>query len=159
MSTITRIDTLKGYETTRSLLATGGERRGGCCEHDARLTTTAEEEEVSQRDRETESERERERALGPIGIGRALGLSMLILKPLSFQLTNDAVSPIATRRYRVISWTTLLMNVSNGFLFFLSLLFSLRRCAYLRGWSRHVNAASGRNVHSILNSSIDILIK
>jgi len=97
-----RVDTLNGYETTRSLLATGGERRGGCCGHDARSTTTAEEEEVSQRDRETERERERERALGPIGIGRALGLSMLILKPLSFQLANDAVRPIATR-YRVIS--------------------------------------------------------
>lgn len=71
--------------------------------------------------RKTENEREGERALGPIGIGRALGLSVLILKPLSFQLAND-VRPTATR-YRVISCDYVAER--NRMNLFFSLLFSL----------------------------------
>lgn len=49
------IDTLN-YETTRSLLAIGGERHGGCCKRDPRSTTTS----LRRRERASESEREGE---------------------------------------------------------------------------------------------------
>ncbi|KYN35057.1 hypothetical protein ALC56_10655, partial [Trachymyrmex septentrionalis] len=68
------------YETTWSLLATDDERHSGCCERDPRSTTT----------------------FGPMDIGRALGLPVLILKPLSFQLVRAIVHPAVHDRDTMI---------------------------------------------------------
>lgn len=157
--------TLNGYETTRSLLATGGERRGGCCGRDARSTTTAEEEEVSQRDRVRERRRKSvwtDRHWQSVGtLGAYFKTTVLPTRKRRRPFCSDTIQ--CNLLWPRCWWTY--RNRINLF-FFLSFSFSLWWCANLREQlvsdSNRVDAAFGietmyRWNTGILNSSVGIL--